>query len=66
MAYWKNIQKGWGSFSRHTRLVVGDGNMDVWVGDTTLKDVYPTIFRTAWEQEAYVAELSEISTGSQL
>lgn len=70
MRLWKHIRKGWGSFSSHIRLSMGYGNRIsfwhyVWVGDTALEDAYPSIFRIAREHDALVADLREITNGSQ-
>jgi hypothetical protein len=46
---WKNIRRGWGKLSSHTRFEVGEGfNVrfwhDLWCGDMTLKDAFPVLF----------------------
>ncbi|XP_042983287.1 uncharacterized protein LOC122312690 [Carya illinoinensis] len=51
-----------GVFSSNTGLCMGNGQRinfwhDVWVGDTALKAVYPTIFSIAREKDAMVADL---------
>ena len=43
---WRGIHDGWESFFEHVALVVGDGTRilfwhDRWVGDNTLKMLYP-------------------------
>lgn len=57
MVLWKHIGRGWGTFSRHTSLEVGDGFRiklwhDLWVGDKVLNVAYPEICGIAWMQEA--------------
>jgi hypothetical protein len=62
---WKNIRKGWISFSRFTRFVVGDGSKisfwhDLWCGDTTLKEAFPALFGIARLKDAVVADNLEL------
>ena len=43
---WCGIHDGWESFSKHVTLMVGDGSRilfwhDKWVGDNSLKKLYP-------------------------
>jgi hypothetical protein len=57
---WKNIRKGWDSFSSFTRFVVGDGNNisfwhDLWCGDTALKVTFPALFGIALVNDDSVA-----------
>jgi len=57
---WKNIRKGWDSFSRFTRSVMGDGSKisfwhDLWCGDTALKVAFPSLFGIARLKDAIVA-----------
>jgi hypothetical protein len=66
---WKNIRKGWDSFSRFTRFIVGDGSKisfwhDLWCGDTTLKVAFPTLFGIARVKDACVVDNMEILDGS--
>ena len=56
MSFWNNICLGWEIFSRHTRLVIGDGTgvwfwHDQWCGDTNLKDDFLVLFSIAREKE---------------
>jgi hypothetical protein len=58
---WKNIRKGWDSFSRFTRFVVGDGSKisfwhDLWCRDTALKVAFPALFGIACVKYATVAD----------
>jgi hypothetical protein len=55
----KNFCLGWEIFSRHTRLVIGDGTRvrfwhDRWCGDTYLKDDFPVLFSITHEKDASV------------
>lgn len=48
MGVWQNIRRGWGDFSRFVRYGVGDELKiwfwhDVWCGDRTLKEAFPTL-----------------------
>jgi hypothetical protein len=54
---WKNIRKGWESFSSFTRFVVGDGTKislwnDLWCGDIALKVAFPAFFGFARATDA--------------
>lgn len=62
MSLWKTICKDWTSFKRFISFDVGDGSRvnfwhDIWCGDQTLKEVFPTLFATACNPEAMVADL---------
>jgi hypothetical protein len=62
---WKNIRKGWISFSRFTRFVVGYGSKisfwhDLWCRDTTLKEAFPALFGIARLKDAVVADNLEL------
>jgi hypothetical protein len=62
---WKNIKKGWISFSRFTRFVVGVGSKisfwhDLWCGETTLKEAFPALFGIARLKDAIVADNLEL------
>jgi len=57
----EKIRKGWNSFSRFTRSVVGDGSKisfwhDLWCGDTTLKVAFPALFDIARLKDAVVTD----------
>ena len=46
---WKNIMRGWGKFSSHTKFEVGDGTKvrfwhDLWREDKALKKVFPNLY----------------------
>jgi len=61
---WKNIRKGWDSFSRFTRFVVGDGSKisfwhDLWCEDMALKVAFSTLFGIARVKGAAVADSLE-------
>jgi hypothetical protein len=58
---WKNIRKGWDSFSRFTRFVVGNGSKisfwhDLWCGDTALKVAFTAFFGITRVKDAAVAD----------
>jgi hypothetical protein len=58
---WKNIRKGWDSFSRFTRFVVGDGSKisfwrDLWCRDTALKVAFPALFGITRVKDSAVAD----------
>jgi hypothetical protein len=58
---WKFIRKGWGDFSRYTRLVVRDDSKvrfwhDVWCGEQFLKVVLLEIFCLAPSKDATAAK----------
>jgi hypothetical protein len=66
---WKNIRKGWEMFKSFTRLVVGDGTrisfwLDLWCGDTVLKEAFPGLFGIACVKDASVANNIEVLGGS--
>ena len=46
---WRSIHEGWENFSKHLSFVVGEGTRirfwhDRWIGDNTLKDLYPELY----------------------
>jgi hypothetical protein len=62
---WKNISKGWETFSRFIKYEVGDKGRtrfwhDLWCGDTVLKEVFPDLFGIARVKDAPVADNMEI------
>jgi hypothetical protein len=62
---WKNIRKGWGSFSRFTIIVVGNGTgikfwHNLWCGDTVLKVAFPVLFSITRLKDASVAANVEL------
>ena len=59
---WRGINDGWEKFSKHLTLVVGDGSRtlfwhDRWVGDTSLKMLYPQLYACSHDKEAYISDL---------
>lgn len=49
------LEVGGGVFARHTRFILGDGWKikfwcDLWCGDITLKDSFPSVFQIACEK----------------
>jgi len=61
---WKNIRKGWETFSSFIRFEVGDGGRtkfwhDLWCGDMILKEAFPVLFGIARVQDASVADNME-------
>jgi hypothetical protein len=66
---WKNIRKGWETFSSFIRFEVGDGVRtkiwhDLWCGDTILNEAFPVLFGIAWVQDASIEDNMEILGGS--
>jgi hypothetical protein len=66
---WKNIKKGWESFSSFTRFVVGDGTKisfchDLWCGDRALKVAFPALFGIARAEDASITDKLESLGGS--
>jgi hypothetical protein len=58
---WKNIRKGWESFTGYTRFDVGDGTRtsfrhELWCGDLALKVDFPLLFGIACEKDTFVAD----------
>jgi hypothetical protein len=58
---WKFIRKGWSSFSRHTKLILGNGSRirfwdDLWVGEMPLKEAFPGLYDIACDKSSLVAE----------
>ena len=57
-----DIRKGWEEFILRTSIRIGNGRhmgfwWDNWVGDSKLKDVFPSLFRIAAHKYATVADL---------
>jgi hypothetical protein len=57
---WKNIRRGWGNFSCHTRFEVEDDSEirfwhDQWCEDMALKKAFSDLFGIAYAKDAYVA-----------
>ena len=62
LSLWKDIKKGWEEFLLRTNFRIGNDRhtrfwWDIWVGDSKLKDVFPTLFRIAAHKSASVADL---------
>ena len=62
LGLWKDIKKGWEEFLLRTNFRIGNDRhtrfwWDIWVGDSKLKDVFPTLFRIAAHKSASVADL---------
>ena len=65
---WKNISRGWPTFSRHILYDIGDGSrvkfwQDRWCGETSLAVRYPELFRFSRDQEVSVAEVMKFNNG---
>ena len=63
---WKNISRGWPSFSRYILFDIGDGTrvkfwQDCWCGETPLAVRFPDLFRFCRDKETSVAELMKVS-----
>jgi hypothetical protein len=57
---WKNIRKGWETFSIFSRFEVRDGAMnrfwhDLWCGDTVLREAFPVLVGIAGAKDASIA-----------
>ncbi len=62
VSLWKTISKDWPSFKRFISFDVGDGSRvsfwhNVWCGDRTLKEMFPTLLVIACNPKALVADL---------
>jgi hypothetical protein len=69
VGFWKNIMRGWGKVSSHTRFEVGDGSNirfwhDLWCEDMALKEAFPGLFGIACAKDAFVADHMDIPGGS--
>ena len=65
---WKNISRGWPSFSRCILYDIGDGSRvkfwhDRWCGETSLTANYPKLFRFCQDKEVSVAKLMKYTNG---
>jgi len=65
LGLWKNIRKGWDTFSGFVRLKVGNGVRtkfwyNLWCGNTVLKEAFHVLFGIAYAKDASVAENMEI------
>ncbi len=60
---WKGIMSGWGVYSQHVEMVVGQGNRvrfwkDKWCGDTILMDRFPRLFTCSTHRDATIDNVS--------
>ena len=65
---WRSIHEGWESFSKHLSFVAGEGTRicfwhDRWIGNNTLKDIYPELYVCSATKEACISEVLWISEG---
>ncbi|KAG2705579.1 hypothetical protein I3760_05G061600 [Carya illinoinensis] len=61
MGLWKSIRMGWGEFVKHVKFKVRDGSRiyfwhNIWCGESALKNVFPSLFQIARQQDATVAD----------
>ena len=59
---WRSIHEGWKSFAKHLSFVVGEGTRicfwhDRWIGDYTLKDLYPKLYVCSVAKDACIFEV---------
>ena len=59
---WRSIHEGWESFSKHLSFIVGEGTRirfwhDRWIGDYTLKDLYPELYVCSVAKDACIFEV---------
>ena len=59
---WRGINVGWEWFSKHLAFMVGDGSRirflhDRWVGDISLKMLYPQLYVCSSDKEACISDL---------
>ena len=65
---WRSIHDGWESFSKHLSFVAGDGTRicfwhDRWIGDNTLKDLYPKLYVCSTAKDACISKVLWILKG---
>ena len=65
---WTSIHERWESFSKHLSFVVGEGTRihfwhDRWIGDNTLKDLYPELYVCSATKDACISEILWIPEG---
>ena len=65
---WRSIHEGWESFSKHLSFVAGEGTCirfwhDRWIGDNTLKDLYPELYVCSAAKETCISEVLWILEG---
>ena len=63
LSLWKDVRKGWEEFILRTSIRIGNGRhtsfwWENWVGDSKLKDVFPSLFKIATHKYATMADLS--------
>ena len=68
LGLWKDIKKGWEEFLLRTNFRIGNDRhtrfwWDIWVGDSKLKDLFPTLFRIAAHKSASMVDLWERQGG---
>ncbi|KAL4626758.1 hypothetical protein ACB092_05G120500 [Castanea dentata] len=65
---WRSINEGWENYSKHLSFVVGDGTRirfwhDRWIGDATLKVLYPELYECSAVKDACISEVLWIPEG---
>ena len=65
---WQSIHEGWENFSKHLSFAVGEDTHirfqhDRWIGDNTLKFLYPELYVCSADKEACISEVLWISKG---
>ena len=65
---WRSIRKGLVSFSKHLSFVVRDGSHilfwhDKWIGENSLKTLYPQLFVCLANKEACIFEILSLPIG---
>ena len=65
---WRSIHKGWESFSKHLSFAMGNGThirfwLDRWIGDNTLKDLYPKLYACLDAKDACISEVLWLPEG---
>ena len=59
---WRSIHEGWESFFKNLSFVAGEGTRirfwhDRWIGDNTLKDLYPKLYVCSAAKDACMSEV---------
>ena len=59
---WRSISEGWKTFAKHISVVVEDGSCilfwhDKWIGDVSLKSLYPQLFVCSANKEACISDM---------
>ncbi|XP_075645160.1 uncharacterized protein LOC142616177 [Castanea sativa] len=65
---WRSINEGWEDFSKHLSFVVGQGTRirfwhDRWIGNDTLKVLYPELYVCSSVKDACISEVLWIPEG---